>query len=183
MDHKPYESWLVADEPLLPDQKLSLQEHLETCEACRQLQLSWSEVEGIFEARSFLHPEPGFTKRWQLRLADELSLESEKEQLRSTWMFLAATTGSAFLVLVFLSIRFLSTIQNPTETFISGMTLIAGVLNLTETIQKAIFPLFEVVLLSVPTLWWLFLVLSASLLTLVLTFSIFRIARTRRVSL
>ena len=183
MDHKPYESWLVADEPLLPDQKLSLQEHLETCEACRQFQLSWSEVEGIFEERSFLHPEPGFTERWQLRLADELSLESEKEQLRSTWMFLAATTGTAFLVLVILSIRFLSTIQNPTETFISGMTLVAGVLNLTETIQKAIFPLFEVVLLSVPTLWWLFLVLSASLFTLVLTFSILRIVRTRRVSL
>ncbi len=183
MDHKPYESWLVADEALLPDQKLSLQEHLETCEACSQLQSSWKEVEGIFEEKLFLYPQPGFTERWQLRLADELNLESEKEQLRSTWMFLAATTGTAFMVLVVLSIRFLSTIQNPTETFISGMTLVAGLLNLTETIQKAIFPLFEVVILSVPTLWWLFLVLSAILLTLVLTFSILRVVKTRRVSL
>jgi hypothetical protein len=63
------------------------------------------------------------------------------------------------------------------------MTLVAGVLNLTETIQKALFPLFEVFILSVPTLWWLFLVLSAVLLTLVLTFSILRMVRARRVSL
>jgi hypothetical protein len=183
MDHKPYESWLVADEALLPDQEISLQEHLETCETCRQLQKSWQEVEDIFEERILLRPNSGFTERWQLRLAKEFSLQSEKEQLRSTWMFLAATTGTAFLVLVIMSIRFFSTMQNPTEAFISGMTLVAGVLNLTETIQKAIFPLFEVFILSVPTLWWLFLILSAILLTLVLTFSILRVLRTRRVSL
>ena len=183
MDHKPYESWLVADEPLLPDQETSLQEHLKTCEACRQFQVSWRDVEGMFEDRIVLQPQPGFTERWQLRLDEELARDNEKQQLRSTWMFLAATTGAAFLVLVIMSIGFFSNLQNSTETFVSGMTLVAGVLNLTETIQKALFPLFEVFILSVPTLWWLFLALSAVLLTLVLTFSILRMVRARRVSL
>ena len=183
MDHKPYESWLVADEPLQPDQEISLQEHLETCKSCRQLQTSWRKVEVIFAERNFIQPQPGFTERWQLRLLDELNIDSKKQQLRSTWIFLAATTGAAFLVLVIMSMRFFATMQNPTEAFISGMTMVAGILNLTETIQHAVYPLFDVIILSVPTIWWFFLVLSASLLTLVLTLSILRIYRLRRVSL
>jgi hypothetical protein len=183
MDHKPYEAWLVADKPLSTDQEKSLQDHLDTCADCRQLQASWQEVEEIFEVRKFVKPEPGFTQRWQLRLSEEINAENAKQQLRSTWLFLGATTGAAFLVLLILSFRFFSTVQNPTEAFISGMTFIAGILNMTETIQKALFPLFEVIILSVPTLWWLFLVLSAILLTTVLMFSIYRVVRTRRVSL
>jgi hypothetical protein len=183
MDHKPYESWLVADEALLPDQESSLQAHLKTCEDCRNLQASLQEVEALFEQRVFFQPQPGFTERWQMRLSEELIDEREKQQLRSTWMFLFATTGSAFLVLIILSIRFFSTLQNPTEAFISGMTLVAGILNLTETIQRALFPLIDVLILSVPTIWWFYLVLGASLLTLVLTIPILRTLRTRRVSL
>jgi hypothetical protein len=183
MDHKPYEAWLVADTPLSTDQEKSLQDHLNTCADCRQLQASWQEIEMVFEERSFVMPEPGFTQRWQLRIGEELNAEKAKQQLRSTWMFLGATTGAAFLVLLILSIRFFSTIQNPTEIFISGVTFVAGIFNMTETIQKALFPLFEVIILSVPTLWWLFFVLSAILLTMVLMFSILRVVRTRRVSL
>jgi hypothetical protein len=183
MDHKPYELWLVADQPLQPDQEIKLQAHLETCEACRTLQESWREVEDIFEERIFIHPQPGFTERWQLQIIGEFNLEREKEQRRLTWMFLGATTGAAFLILVIMTIRFFATLQNPTEAFISGMTFVAGVSNLTETIQKAFFPLLEVFILSVPTLWWLLMVLSASLLTLVLIFSIRRVIKTRRVSL
>jgi hypothetical protein len=181
MDHKPYESWLVADEPLLPEQALSLQEHLDSCEACRQLQKSWDEVEGIFEERIFILPQPGFTERWQMKLAAELKIETEKQQVRSTWMFLAATTGAAFMVLVIMAIRFFSSLQNSTEVFISSMTFFAGVLNLTATIQKAILPIFEVLLISVPTPWWLLFVAVTSMLVLVLAFSTLRILKTRRV--
>lgn len=182
MDHKPYESWLVADEPLLPEQEISLHEHLDSCETCRQLQKSWNEVEGIFEERIFILPQPGFTERWQLRLAAELEIETEKQQARSTWLFLAATTGAAFLVLIIMAIQFFSSIQNSTEAFISSMTFFAGVLNLTATIQKAILPIFEVLLISVPTPWWLLFIAVTSLLVLVLTFSTLKILKSRRVS-
>jgi len=182
MDHKPYESWLVADEPLLPEQEMRLQEHLKSCEACRQLHSSWDEIEGIFEERIFILPKPDFTERWQRRLAAEINIETEKQQARSTWMFLAATTGSAFLVLVILAIRFFSSVQNSTEAFVSSMTFMAGVLNLTATIQKAILPILEVLIISVPTPWWLLFVAITSMLALVLTFSTLRILKARRVS-
>jgi len=183
MDHQPYESWLVADEPLLPDEESSLQEHLQSCESCSQLQTSWQEVEGLFGERTIVHPKPGFTERWQIRLSQELYLENERQQRRASWIFLGSTTGAAFFILVILAIRFFSTVQNSTEVFISGMAFVAGLLNLTNGIQVALVPLLEVFIVSVPTLWWLYLVISACLLTLALTFSTLRILRTRKVSL
>ncbi len=31
MNHRPFEDWLLAEEPLTTDQKADLQEHLNTC--------------------------------------------------------------------------------------------------------------------------------------------------------
>jgi len=183
MNHKPFESWLVADEPLLPDQELDLQEHLKSCESCHQLQSSWQEVEGLFGELLIEQPQPGFTERWQVRLAEEISREKERQQLQSSWVFLASTTGTAFVILVIMSIRFFTTVQTPTQVFVSGMALIAGLLNLTAAIQGAVVPLLEVFFVSVPTQWWLFLVVGAFVLTLVLTFSTLRFLSSRRVSL
>jgi hypothetical protein len=183
MDHKPYEAWLIADDPLLPAQQAQLDEHLKSCTSCRQLQYSWQKVEDLFGEAPVLKPKEGFTERWQIHLLAELSLQKEREQRRSTWVFLASTTGAAVLVLILMAISFFSRIQNTTEIFVSGMTLIAGLLNLTSAIQVAFFPLLEVFFVSVPTYWLLLLVCGACLLTLALTFSILRVLNTRRVSL
>lgn len=183
MDHKPYETWLISDDPLLPDQQTQLDEHLESCNSCRQLKYSWQEVEELFGEAPVIKPKAGFIDRWQIRLLEELSLQKEREERRSTWAFLASTTGAAVLVLIIMAIRFFSTIQNTTEIFVSGMTLIAGLLNLTSAIQVAFFPLLEVFFVSVPTYWLLLLVCGACLITLALAFSILRVLNKRRVSL
>ena len=120
MDHQPYESWLVVDEPLLPDQEANLQEHLKSCASCRQLHNSWQDVEALFVEQTIVQPKPGFTERWQVRLAKEFSQENERQQRRSSWIFLGSTTGAAFLVLIIMAIGFFSTVQNSTEVFISG---------------------------------------------------------------
>jgi hypothetical protein len=182
MDHKPYESWLVAGEPLLPDQELRLHEHLESCDSCRRLQLAWLDVEGLFEGAGLVQPKPGFSNRFRFRLTDELAREQEKKDLMLTWVFLGTSFGAAFLILLIMSIRFFTSVQNSTQVFISGMTLIAGLMNLTKTIQSAFIPLLEVIIVSVPTLWWLYLVLGASLLTIALAYTTFRFLSTRRVS-
>jgi hypothetical protein len=183
MDHKPYETWLITEDPLLPDQQTQLDEHLKSCPSCRQLQYSWQKVEQLFGEAPVLEPRTGFTNRWQIHLQQELSLQKEREQKRSTWIFLVSTTGAAFLVLIIMAIMFFSTVQNSTEVFISGMTLISGLLNLTSAIQVAFFPLLEVFFISVPTYWLLLLAGGACFITLALTFSIFRVLNTRRVSL
>jgi hypothetical protein len=183
MDHKLYETWLFSDESLPPDQQVELDKHLESCEGCRQLKYAWQEVDGLFASSPIIGPRVGFADRWQLRLNENLALQRENEQRRSIWLFLASTTGAAVLVLIIMAIRFFSTIQNSTGIFISGMTFIAGLLNLSSAIRVAFFPLLEVAYLSIPAYWLYLFGITASLLTILLSISMIRILKTRRVSL
>ena len=183
MGHQPYETWLISEEPLLPEDKQLLDEHIESCDACRQLSYSWVEVQGLFREPQLARPSPGFAKRWQARLVEVELLEAERRQKRMSWMFFAVMAGAAAILLGFMVVQIFSSVQTPVQLFIGGMTLITGVLNLASAMQVAIIPFLNVILVSVPTYWWLILVLAACLLTLVLTLSARRILFSRRVSL
>jgi len=183
MGHQPYESWLVSEEPLLPEDELKLHEHIASCDTCRQLSYSWSEVQDLFQEPQFASPSPGFTGRWQSRLVEYHLLETERKQKRMSWMFFAAMAGAAAILLVFMGVQFFSSVQAPIQLFIGGLTLIAGFLNLASALQIALIPFLNVILVSVPTYWWFIVVIAACLLTLVLTLSARRILSPRRVSL
>ena len=183
MGHQPYESWLISEEPLLPEDELKLNEHMASCDACRQLSYSWFEVLDLFQEPQFVSPSPGFTRRWQSLLVDFQLSETERKQKRISWMFFAAMAGAAVILLGVMAVQFFSSVQAPIQLFIGGMTLIAGFLNLASAIQIALIPFLNVILLSVPTYWWFIIVITACLLTFVLTFSARRILSPRRVSL
>ncbi len=65
MDHRPFEDWLLADEPLSSQQKRELQAHLRTCTDCAAL----AEVNLALEAVKPAAPAVGFAGRFQVRLA------------------------------------------------------------------------------------------------------------------
>jgi hypothetical protein len=182
MDHQPYESWLISEESLLPEDEQKLHEHIETCESCRQLSYSWPEVQELFREPKFASPSSGFTARWQARLVDFQLLETERRQTRTSWTFFAVMAGAAAVLLGFMAIQFFSSVQAPIQLFIGGLALVAGFLNLASAMQVALIPFFNVILVSVPTYWWLIMIIAACLLTLVLTFSTRRILYPRRVS-
>jgi predicted anti-sigma-YlaC factor YlaD len=183
MGHQPYETWLISEEPLLPEDEQLLHKHIASCDACRQLTYSWAEVQDLFREPQLARPTPGFTRRWQARLVEVELIEAERRQKRISWMFFAVMAGAAAILLGFMVVQIFSSVQTPVQLFIGGMTLISGVLNLASAMQVAIIPFLKVVLVSVPTYWWLILVLAACLLTLVLTLSARRILFSRRVSL
>ncbi len=183
MGHQPYESWLISEDPLLPEQEQSLHEHVRSCESCRQLSASWVEIQELFGDPQLVKPSVGFTERWQTHLAALTLIEVERRQQRAAWIFFATTAGAALIVLGFMVIQFFTTVQTPIQLFISGITLIAGLLNLADAIQIAFLPFLEVVLVSVPTFWWFIIMFAACLLTLVLIFSARKILIPRRVSL
>ena len=166
MNHQPYESWLTSDEPLLPENEQMLQEHIESCESCRQLSYAWVEVQDLFREPQLALPSSGFAQRWQAKLMAVQLSESERQQKRLSWAF--------FTVMA---------VQAPVRLFIGGLTLIAGLLNLATAVQIALIPFLNVIVVSVPTYWWFILVIAACLLTLVLAFSARRILYPRRVSL
>lgn len=183
MDHRPYETWLVSEEPLSPDDEKKLHEHIATCESCRQLSISWGEVHYFFQELPMEKPSPAFTIRWKSRLSEFSAGEIARREKRASWIFVAVSAGAAIFSLAVMMAQFFSTIQAPIQLFISGVTLIAGFLNLASAIQIVFIPFIELVILSVPSFWWLFIPITACLLTLALIFSAKQILSPRRVLL
>ena len=183
MDHQPFETWMVTEEPLLPDQEQRLHEHIEICESCRQMSIAWQEVQGIFSATTLAEPSAGFTERWQARLNEINEAETARSQRRASWLFFGVTMGAALLILGFLVIQFFSTVQAPVQVFIYGVTMFAGLMALAHAVQVAFVPFVEVLIVNIPPLWWFILAFAACLLTLLMTFSIRQFIYPRMVSL
>jgi len=183
MSHQPFETWMLTQETLLPDQEQRLHDHIEICESCRQMSNAWQEVQGIFSETPLAKPSAGFTERWQVRFHDMSIAEIARSQRRASWLFFGVTTGAALLILGFLVIQFFSSVQAPVQVFIYGVTMLAGLMTLANAVQVAFIPLLEVLIVSIPPLWWFILAFAACLLTLLMAFSIRQFVYLRRVSL
>lgn len=183
MGHQPFETWLLSEEPLLPMDEQQLQEHLENCDACQHLSAAWNGVDAFFRKASLEKPAPGFTMRWQARLAAMEQTDLLRKQRRTSWLFFSLSAAAALLVLVYLIVQFFVSVQSPVQVFISGLTLWAGLLTLANAVQVAFVPLLEVVLVNVPIYWWIILAMAVSMCVVLFTFSIRYILNPRRVPL
>jgi predicted anti-sigma-YlaC factor YlaD len=183
MGHQPFETWMLSEENLLPDQEQRLQDHIEVCDSCRQMSNAWLEVQGFLSATTLVKPAPGFTERWQVRFAEMNVAENIRRQKRTSWLFFGTMIGAAILILGFMAVQFFSSVQAPVQVFITGVTMLAGLVTLASAVQVAFVPFLEVLIVSVPPIWWFFLAFAASLLTLLLAFSLRQFLIPRRVSL
>lgn len=183
MGHQPFESWILSNEPLLPEEEQRLNKHIAKCESCQEISTAWQEVEDIFTSRPLAEPKTGFTGRWLFRLEEMNKAEIARRQRRSSWMFFGVMAGAALVILSILMIQFVSSIHGPVQLFITGITMLAGLLTLAEAVQVAFIPFVEVLIVSVPPIWWFFIAFGASILTMLLAISVRQILNPRRVSL
>jgi hypothetical protein len=65
MNHRPFEDWLLDDQPLSIEQKRELQSHLRVCNSCSAI----AESNLALHTIHIVSPTPGFRDRFQLRLA------------------------------------------------------------------------------------------------------------------
>jgi anti-sigma factor RsiW len=96
MNHRLFEDWLLSDEPLEPEQRAELQEHLETCESCTRLAAVWQDTEALLSSTPMQAPQPGFTQRWQSRFAADVV----RRQRKQTMLMLAFYLGGALFLMV-----------------------------------------------------------------------------------
>jgi anti-sigma factor RsiW len=75
MNHKPYQEWMhaVLDGALAPTARRELEVHLAECGECQATWASLSEVQRLLRAEPPVAPRPGFTGRFQARLAQRRS--------------------------------------------------------------------------------------------------------------
>ena len=183
MGHQPFESWLLSAEPLMPEDERRLQDHVKTCESCRELSFAWGEVEALFSATAIVEPKPGFVDRWQVRLENFAFEQNLRRQKMISWGFISLTLGVALLVLTVMVILFFSTVQTPVQVFVSGITFFAGLLALFGAFQVAFIPALEVIFTSIPPMLWAMLLIALSLAIVLTSISIRRIIFPRRVAL
>lgn len=183
MGHQPFESWLLSEERLTPDQAQALQAHLETCEVCRRLSSAWSGIEHLFQAVQPIKPAAGFTARWQARLANQQIFEQRARQRRQSWWALLFSFGMAGLLFVLLTVQLLTVFDAPTELFFVGIYRIVGLLTLVKAAQEILSVLPRAVFATVPPVWWAVFAAALGLLSLLWIVALQKFMLPRRITL
>lgn len=101
MSHQPFETYLLNDALLTDAQQHSLDLHLKDCEQCTALSHALVGLDTILLQNPSPMPAPGFTQRWQLRLATH----QQSRQNRYFWLMalsmLALAGLTMFIILIF----------------------------------------------------------------------------------
>ncbi len=176
MNHDPYEEWLLADEELTDEQQLALQGHLESCEECKQLASAWQYVQTGIRSLPEATPEPGFTQRWQARLAEETARKNK----RWTWIALLALGGGALAAFLAIYLPDLSQIPSPIGVLSSLLYSTAVLLSTISDIQIFIEAFLHTVPLGFSILLWIVVSTSLCLWGLIWLVSIWRIPNLQR---
>jgi len=141
MNHKPFHEWMHAllDGDLAPASRRELEVHLGECGECQATWTTLSEVQRLLRAEPPLAPRPGFSGRFQARLAQRRS------RPRLMWGGLAlglGTVGAAALVVpvgLGVFIAALRVAQEPATV----LALVAS-LNVTLAVADTVFSALQI---------------------------------------
>ena len=144
MSHQPFETWLLSEEPLNNEQRQLLETHIETCESCRTLAKALTQVEDTLAQHPSPLPKPGFTQRWQTRLA----VDAQERQQRKMWFLtlgLFGLAGLIFLTLFVLNIKNVNWIYE-ISLVIANVSVFASKLNRIFSTMESLINAFPVLI-------------------------------------
>lgn len=101
MDHQPFETWILNQTELSEKDKHILDNHLQTCNHCQKLSVSWKSVEHELTHTPLAQPKPGFAQRFIASLTARRNLQHQEQVLR----FLLYCSAGAFIALGLLVAR------------------------------------------------------------------------------
>lgn len=172
MDHRPFEDWLLEDQPLTGDQKHQLNTHLKACPSCTAL----VEVNLALRSARLVDPEPGFTNRFQFRL----SARKQALRRRNVWGF-ALLAASALAVLGWLTWPLVSgLISSPASLFASWVTGLMSFMISLQAIFQAGVVWFKVVPDLIPAYIWAAILVAAAGWSLLWVLSYIKINKVRQ---
>lgn len=149
-EHQQFEEWLLSAESITSVQSLALNEHLLTCEHCRELSTGWQGVEHRLKTAPVVSPSPGFTQRWQARLTEERLCRGN----RQAKYFLAFSLGSAVVLLGVLVFLVWPVIQSPYPILLALAVRITSAYIMADHITSILSTLLITTLRVIPpTLW------------------------------
>jgi hypothetical protein len=169
VNHLPFEEWLLNNNRITPEQQRDLDLHVRTCAYCSAL----AETGKVLSTTKMAAPAPGFTMRFQARLAERKIVERR----RKLWGAVLFTLGGLVLLMWALGPYLASFIASP-ATWIS---VIVGWLVFIGTTLFALVDAGAVILNIVPKFLppfvWLVLFSTFAGVGLLWSVSIWRLVR------
>jgi len=169
MNHRPFEDWLLDDQPLNPSQKRELDTHLRECKVCSGI----AESNLALRSARLVAPEPGFSARFQERLVLARRVQRRRTLLGTLFFSLGGLLLLAFLT----GPLVVSVIGSPAEWISAMIRALLFVYTTTLAVAEAGSVLFRVLPGFVPPFVWLVLFSSLSGFALLGSVSIWRLMR------
>lgn len=157
MNHLPYKEWLLSEVPISAEQAKALQDHLRTCETCRQLEPAWGDVQALIKKAPAIDPLPGFTDRWHKRLEEHRL----RKQRRLAWYIVAGVGALALVLFVIFGAQLQELLSSPGNLILLWVSRVTGVLSLYWAFENLLNGLTA----QIPAFSWLMLVFGIGLLS------------------
>ncbi|MEW6402109.1 MAG: hypothetical protein AB1649_09930 [Chloroflexota bacterium] len=174
MNHRPFEDWLLNEQHLTPAEKRDLDAHMRTCKVCSALAETGLELRSVRK----VSPAPGFTARFQQRLAAQRIADRRKK----LWGLMVFLLGGVGLLLWLASPLILALINSPGQwiTILIGYFLF--IFTSLQTMADVLLVFLRVVPGFFPPYLWMVIISALAGLGLLWTISIWRFSRLPRVS-
>jgi predicted anti-sigma-YlaC factor YlaD len=178
-NHLHIEEWLLSASSLTPEEQLVLQEHLKTCDSCRQLSEVWQEVEYQLKTAPVRSPEPGFTGRWQARLAQD----QQRRQRRQAIYIMGLCGGIVLVLIVVLGSLAWPVVINPLPYLMVWGYQLTSTFYLFSGVGRALGTVLRTVLGLVPGSLWVAILVALGSLGVVWIVAFSKLTSSRRVVL
>lgn len=177
--HLPFDEWLLSEHSISDYQQQALNEHLQSCEDCRQLKNAWGGVQSMFHAAPQVAPVPGFTSRWMQRQASE-NLQRQRKQ---AWIVLSIVSVNALVLFILIALQISSLANSPTNWLLLKAYFLSRIYTVID-FGQSFFGAISQVAFAFPLIGLFFLVGFATFLS-VLWFVVYRqlTSQTRRIEL
>jgi hypothetical protein len=169
MNHRPFEDWLLNDQPLTPTEKRDLDAHIRTCKHCTALAETGLELRSV----RMVSPMPGFTARFQKRLA----AQRIADRRRRLWGLVVLLVGGAGLLLWLLAPFLLAIIDSPGQWIARTIGYLLFILTSAQTLGEVMLVLFRVAPGFIPPYMWMVIASALAGISLLWTISIWRLGR------
>jgi len=176
-NHLPFEDWLFSEQSLTPKESSDLQDHLMDCKTCRQLSEAWTAVEVQLNSTPAVAPAPGFSHRWQARLATDL------QKIHRRQIALVLSVGLFSVVILFLLLAFMALplIQSPWPFILTAVYRYTMILSSISYTAAAVTKVLRAVFEIIPATLWVGILVALGSLGVLWVISLKQLSINRRV--
>lgn len=177
--HQPFETWILLDEPLTPEQAQLLDAHLKTCASCHALMVAWGRLDAVFQEAPAFEPAAGFVDRWQARLSQQSSLQRYARQRWQSWITLILITNAVSFFAVLLGWQVFNSFSSLTEILILLVQRATTFITVVNVFQNLIALVFRTLPGLLPPAGWAGIAALISAGSLIWVISLSRLAKMR----